>query len=66
MALESLGYITPHLLLLEGKMTGVQLKQIINKGGRPMHPLKRKYVERYNVAPGNWDNCRRWLEIPKA
>jgi hypothetical protein len=51
MALESLGYITPHLLLLEGKMTGVQLKQIINKGGRPMHPLKR-----YNVAPGNWDN----------
>jgi hypothetical protein len=25
-------------------------------GGRPMHPLKRKYIKRYNVAPGNWDN----------
>ena len=25
-------------------------------GGPHMHPLKRKYIARYNVVPGNWHN----------
>jgi hypothetical protein len=33
---------------------GITHKSQKDVGGRPMHPLKRKYIVRYNVVPNYW------------